>query len=147
MVYSCGWQSGVDYDLRSIHPANLAESGRVRKHPEASGIMTPMGNSSMCTQQVRQPSKRRLGRRLRRPDNITTAFLLLLLALFSCCCHCQATSKNNNVTDVYSNLTFTRGRYNASIYENNIGKSYVTPEERYRFAPLPPHIYNIYNNS
>ena len=110
----------------------------IRKHPEESGIMAPMGNSSMCTQQVRQPSKRRLGRRFRRPTNIATTFLLLLLALLSSCCYCQDNNNSSSsssddystITDVYSNLTFTRGRYNASIYENNIGKSYVTPEER-----------------
>lgn len=34
-------------------------------------------------------------------------------------------------------LTFTRARYNASIYENNVGKSYATPESERMGISLP----------
>ena len=69
------------------------------------------------TQQARQPGRRRLGRRT--AESFRWSLALLLLSMMS-------TSQAFNV----SALSFTRTRYNASVYENSVGKSYAVPEER-----------------
>lgn len=40
-------------------------------------------------------------------------------------------------TATAKHLSFTRHRYNATIFENNIGKSYVTPESERMGIQLP----------
>ena len=111
-----GWWSG---EKMASDCLTLAAGVMCQQHPQ-------QRVSSCCSEQARQPSKRRLGRRMMAANNNTRSLVcagVLLIVMLATSCTASA-GKNGN------RLTFSKSRYNASIYENSMGKTYVIPAER-----------------